>query len=172
MSLRGKLESTNVSLLLPNLQCTSYTHHRRGEIDFNESLRQRVGLLSGVSVDVIDKVKERIVFTHGAKELCAVLKHLGYKLAVISGINKLMIGGFIPLALYVKATLQLDYAFANTLEYSEDGLLLTGNVKGDIVNGKRKEELLNVISHSEGVVREQVDLALIYIGVCCWRWCK
>ena len=77
-----------------------------GEIDFKESLRRRVALLNGTSVDVLEKVKESLTFTEGAHFLCQSLKKLGFKLAVISG-------GFIPLARYVKAELGLDYAFAN-----------------------------------------------------------
>ncbi|KAJ3366855.1 hypothetical protein HDU91_001708 [Kappamyces sp. JEL0680] len=118
----------------------------RGEIDFNESLRQRVKLLSGQPSSIVDVVRDRIQLTPGALELCTALKKLGYKLAVLSG-------GFMPLALHVKALLGLDYAFANTLEV-QDGLL-TGSVVGAIVNGERKAELLTVISQIEGVAKEQ-----------------
>ena len=77
-----------------------------GEIDFKESLRRRVGLLKGTPASVISDVKKIITFTEGAHQLCRALKRLGYKLAVISG-------GFMPLALYVKQELGLDYAYAN-----------------------------------------------------------
>lgn len=77
-----------------------------GEIDFKESLRRRVSLLNGTSVGVLENVKQILTFTEGARFLCLALKKLGFKLAVISG-------GFMPLALYVKAELGLDYAFAN-----------------------------------------------------------
>lgn len=77
-----------------------------GEIDFKESLRRRVNLLNGTSVGVLENVKQILTFTEGARFLCRALKKLGFKLAVISG-------GFMPLALYVKAELGLDYAFAN-----------------------------------------------------------
>ncbi|KAI8898343.1 HAD-like domain-containing protein [Globomyces pollinis-pini] len=121
----------------------------RGEIDFNQSLRKRVGLLKGQSVDLIETVKNRITFTKGAKELCKVLKRLGYKLAVLSG-------GFIPMANLVKNTLDLDYAFANVLEISKDGKTLTGNVVGEIVNGERKAELLSVIAQAEKIESNQI----------------
>jgi len=120
-----------------------------GEIDFKESLRQRVALLKGTPVSVLDTIKSALVFTEGAHYLCATLKKLGYKLAVISG-------GFIPLAMYVKNELGLDYAFANTLKYSADGLTLTGEVTGPIVDGERKAELLDVIAQAESLVHEQV----------------
>lgn len=56
-----------------------------GEIDFKESLRRRVALLNGTSVDVLEEVKKRLTFTEGAHFLCRALKKLGFKLAVISG---------------------------------------------------------------------------------------
>lgn len=98
-----------------------------GEIDFKESLRRRVALLEGTSVEVLEQVKRCLTFTEGAHFLCRALKKLGFKLAVISGKcmhvftvfvsysrnNARLSGGFMPLALYVKAELGLDYAFAN-----------------------------------------------------------
>ncbi|KAI8099858.1 HAD-like domain-containing protein [Halteromyces radiatus] len=120
-----------------------------GEIDFKESLRRRVALLNGTSVSVIEDVKKILTFTEGARFLCRALKKLGFKLAVISG-------GFMPLALYVKAELGLDYAFANQLKVSSDGLTLTGETTGPIVDGIRKAELLEVIAQSEGVTLNQV----------------
>lgn len=120
-----------------------------GEIDFKESLRRRVALLNGTSVGVLENVKQILTFTEGARFLCRALKKLGFKLAVISG-------GFMPLALYVKAELGLDYAFANQLEVSSDGLTLTGKTIGPIVDGIRKAELLEVIAQAEGLTLKQV----------------
>ncbi|GAA5795139.1 HAD-like domain-containing protein [Helicostylum pulchrum] len=120
-----------------------------GEIDFKESLRRRVSLLNGTSVGVLENVKQILTFTEGARFLCRALKKLGFKLAVISG-------GFMPLALYVKAELGLDYAFANQLEVSSDGLTLTGETIGPIVDGIRKAELLEVIAQAEGLTLKQV----------------
>ncbi|ORX61516.1 phosphoserine phosphatase serb [Hesseltinella vesiculosa] len=120
-----------------------------GGMDFKESLKRRVSLLKGTSVNVIDDVKKVLTFTEGARFLCTALKKLGFKLAVISG-------GFMPLALYVKAELGLDYAFANQLQVSSDGLTLTGETTGPIVDGIRKAELLEVIAQSEGVTLNQV----------------
>ncbi|KAI8147055.1 HAD-like domain-containing protein [Fennellomyces sp. T-0311] len=120
-----------------------------GEIDFKESLRRRVALLNGTSVDVLEKVKASLTFTEGAHFLCRALKKLGFKLAVISG-------GFIPLARYVKSELNLDYAFANQLKVSADGKTFTGETTGPIVDGIRKAELLDVIAQAEGVTPKQV----------------
>ncbi|KAJ2959525.1 hypothetical protein NQZ79_g5035 [Umbelopsis isabellina] len=118
-----------------------------GEIDFKESLRRRVALLQGTSVEVLNTVRDNLTFTEGAKYLCRALKRLGFKLAVISG-------GFLPLANYVKAELGLDYAFAN--QVSSDGLFLTGETVGATVDGMRKAELLEVIAQAEGVSLDQV----------------
>ncbi|KAG0750359.1 hypothetical protein G6F57_000207 [Rhizopus arrhizus] len=120
-----------------------------GEIDFKESLRRRVALLNGTSVSVLENVKQILTFTEGARFLCSALKKLGFKLAVISG-------GFLPLARYVKSELGLDYAFANQLKVSSDGLTLTGETVGPIVDGIRKAELLEVIAQAEGVTLNQV----------------
>ncbi|RKP07876.1 HAD-like domain-containing protein [Thamnocephalis sphaerospora] len=120
-----------------------------GEIDFNESLRRRVALLKGTPVSVLAEVRDRLTFTEGAHFLCRALKRLGFKLAVISG-------GFMPLATYVKNELNLDYAFANQLKTSPDGLTLTGETVGPVVNGERKAELLEVIAQAESVSLDQV----------------
>ncbi|KAF9425301.1 hypothetical protein BGZ94_007670 [Podila epigama] len=120
-----------------------------GEIDFKESLKRRVALLKGTPVTVLDTVREQLTFTEDALYLCKALKKIGFKLAVISG-------GFMPLALHVKNILGLDYAFANQLKVSPDGLYLTGETVGPIVSGERKAELLEVIAQAESVTLDQV----------------
>ncbi|KAF9137097.1 hypothetical protein BGX30_010547 [Mortierella sp. GBA39] len=120
-----------------------------GEIDFKESLKRRVALLKGTPVSVLDTVREQLTFTEDALYLCKALKKIGFKLAVISG-------GFMPLALHVKNILGLDYAFANQLKVSPDGLYLTGETVGPIVSGERKAELLEVIAQAESVTLDQV----------------
>lgn len=120
-----------------------------GEIDFKESLRQRVSLLAGAPVTILDQVRDSLIFTEGAHALCKALKRLGYKLAVISG-------GFLPLANYVKNELGLDYAFANSLKVSADGTTLLGETIGPIVDAERKAELLEVIAQAEQVSVSQV----------------
>ncbi|KAF3080117.1 hypothetical protein TWF569_004194 [Orbilia oligospora] len=123
----------------------------RGELDFTASLRSRAALLNGVPSNVFTTLKSNgtITFTPGAHELCKALKKLGCKLAVLSG-------GFQPLAEWVKSSLGLDYAYANTLEVSADGQSLTGVVLGDIVNAERKATLLKEIALKEGVDLRQV----------------
>ncbi|KAG0199619.1 hypothetical protein BGX28_007124 [Mortierella sp. GBA30] len=120
-----------------------------GEIDFKESLKRRVALLKGTPVSVLETVRDRLTFTEDALYLCKALKKIGFKLAVISG-------GFMPLALHVKNVLGLDYAFANQLKVSPDGLYLTGETVGPIVSGERKAELLEVIAQAESVTLDQV----------------
>ncbi|KAF3941268.1 hypothetical protein ABW19_dt0200095 [Dactylella cylindrospora] len=123
----------------------------RGELDFSASLRSRCALLKGVPSTVFEDLKSNgtITFTPGADTLCLSLKRLGCKLAVLSG-------GFQPLAEWVKSTLNLDYAFANTLGVSEDGKTLNGEVIGEIVNAERKAKLLKEIAEKEGVDLRQV----------------
>jgi len=114
-----------------------------GEIDFYESLKQRVSLLKGHHADdMFKKVQANIIYTPGAKKLCSCLKRLGYKMAVISG-------GFLPVAQEVQKYLGLDYAFANTLEVDEAGLL-TGRTSGPVVTPQRKRALLATIANIGG----------------------
>ena len=81
-----------------------------GELDFAQSLQERVGLLKGVPADVFDKLKSVITISPGARELCKSLKAMGFKMAVLSG-------GFQPLAEWLAGELGLDYAFANHVRY-------------------------------------------------------
>ena len=120
-----------------------------GEIDFNESLKQRVALLKGIPSTVFEDLKTKITFTPGARNLTRVLRSLGVKTAVLSG-------GFIPLANWVKGELGLDYAYANNLELTEDGTELTGRTYGTVVNNVVKGELLQEIAQKEGVPLSKV----------------
>lgn len=115
-----------------------------GELDFNESLRERVLLLKGIDATTLwDELKEKIEITNGARELCKALKSLGVVMAVCSG-------GFIPLASYVKEQLGLDYAYANTLSLDKDNKL-DGTTTGYVVNGEKKAELLSEIAKNHGI---------------------
>ncbi|WP_119393371.1 phosphoserine phosphatase SerB [Salinibius halmophilus] len=119
----------------------------RGEIDFQESFRQRLALLEGLSEDVLQGVAERLVITEGAEHLISTLNTLGYKTAIISG-------GFTYFAQYLQKRLGIDYIHANELEIV-DGKV-TGQVKGIIVDGARKAELLQEIAASLGIRLQQV----------------
>jgi phosphoserine phosphatase len=120
-----------------------------GELDFTESLRERCALLNGVSSGVFEELRSVISLTPGAHDLVRVFKRLGYKTAVLSG-------GFTPLTSWQAQQLGLDYAFANHLVVSADGLTLTGEVTGDIVNAEKKREHLIDIANKEGIILEQV----------------
>ncbi len=119
----------------------------QGEMDYDESLRQRVGLLAGLDVAVLDRIASDLPLTDGAETMVRVLKRLGYKIAVISG-------GFSRAAEALKRRLELDYAYSNNLEVQ--GGKLTGRVVGPIVNAQRKAELLETIAQAEGVLLDQV----------------
>jgi phosphoserine phosphatase len=118
-----------------------------GEMDYDESLRQRVALLRGLDVAVLDRIAADLPLTEGAETLVRVLKRLGFSLAVISG-------GFSRAADVLKRRLGIDYAYSNNLEIV--GGKLTGRVIGPIVNAQRKAELLETIAQAEGVLLDQV----------------
>jgi len=114
----------------------------RGELDFEESLRERVATLEGLDASVIDEVARDIVLTPGARTTIRTLKKMGYRTAVVSG-------GFIQVLEDLAEDLQLDYVRANTLEIV-DGKL-TGRVTGDIVDRARKAELLREFAEDSGL---------------------
>ncbi|MBO8091834.1 MAG: phosphoserine phosphatase SerB [Prosthecochloris sp.] len=118
----------------------------RGEIDFDESLRNRVATLEGLEENVLQKVAERLSLTEGAETLFYNLHNLGFKTAIISG-------GFTYFGRHLQKKLNIDYVYANELEI-RDGKL-TGKVLGRIVNGNRKAELLEHIAQTENISLEQ-----------------
>jgi phosphoserine phosphatase len=126
----------------------------RGEApytDFEASLRARVGLLKGVPMSIWKDLREGVItFTPGAKDLVKVLKGLGWKTAVLSG-------GFTPLALWVKETLGLDYAYANHLVADESAGVLTGELVADapIIHAAKKRELLLQLAAESGIPAER-----------------
>jgi phosphoserine phosphatase len=108
-----------------------------GDLSFTEVLRERVGLLKDLPVGALDRVYQRISFTPGGKEMIGILKKLGYKTAVLSG-------GFDYFTDRIKEELRLDYTFSNRLDIK--GGKLTGEILGEIVDGKRKAELMEEIA--------------------------
>lgn len=119
----------------------------RGEIDFDESLRRRVGLLEGLPVTAMDRVSERLQLNSGAERLMKKLNQLGMKTAILSG-------GFSHFGEQLRQRLNMDYLHANELEI-ENGVL-TGRVLGTIVNGAEKARLLEQIASKEGLSLDQV----------------
>lgn len=114
----------------------------RGEIDFTESFRQRVALLKGLDASVMQEIAENLPITEGVDRLMYVLKKYGYKIAILSG-------GFTYFGHYLQNKYGIDYVYANELEII-DGKL-TGRYLGDVVDGKRKAELLRLIAQVEKV---------------------
>lgn len=114
----------------------------RGEIDFNESFTRRVALLKGLDESVMEDIAVNLPITEGVDRMMTVLKRAGYKTAILSG-------GFTYFGNYLKRKFGFDYVYANDLEI-ENGKL-TGRHLGDIVDGKRKAELLKLIAQVENV---------------------
>ena len=106
----------------------------RGELDFSQSLRERVALLAGLPESALARVyEERLQLMAGARELLAACREHGVKFMLVSG-------GFTYFTERLKAELGLDYTYANQLEIV-DGKL-TGRVLGDIVDAEAKRRLL------------------------------
>lgn len=118
----------------------------RGELDFDQSLIQRVALLKGLPESTLQRVAGRLNLTEGAERLLAALKSFGYKTAIISG-------GFAYFGHHLQKKLGIDYVRTNDLEI-ENGLM-TGRVKGEIINAQRKAQLLQEIAAQENISLQQ-----------------
>lgn len=110
----------------------------RGEIDFFESLTQRVSLLKGLEVQKVDEICHNLPIMNGAKEAIQGLKNLGYKVVCFSG-------GFKNATNYFASSLGLDGEFSNTL-HSKDGVL-TGLVGGEMMFNTSKGEMLQTLQN-------------------------
>ena len=115
----------------------------RGEIDFKESFTERVALLKGLDVSVMQEIAENLPITEGTDRLMSVLKTCGYKIAILSG-------GFTFFGEFLQRRYGIDYVYANELEIGDDGKL-TGRYVGEIVDGRRKADLLRLIAMTEHV---------------------
>jgi phosphoserine phosphatase len=118
-----------------------------GELDFDQSLLERVKLLAGLEISKMSGILDSLPLTPGVEDVIKTVKSLGYKTAIISG-------GFNFFAQGLKHKLGMDFAFANELEH--DGKLLTGNIIGPIVNAQQKAFLLDMIAQQESISLEQV----------------
>lgn len=117
-----------------------------GQLEFSDSLRQRVAKLAGVELSLLAELKEQLPLMPGIDHLCATLKRHNWHLAIASG-------GFIPFAEQVQKQLKLDRIHANQL--ADDGLVLTGVVNGDIVDAQEKARFLLAYRDELGVGAEQ-----------------
>lgn len=114
----------------------------RGEIDFTQSFTERVALLRGLDESVMKEIAENLPITEGVDRMMTVLKRTGYKTAILSG-------GFTYFGNYLKQRFGFDYVYANNLEI-ENGKL-TGRYIGDVVDGRRKAELLRLLAQVENI---------------------
>ena len=117
-----------------------------GELDFKASFKERLALLKGLDVSVLDSIGASLRLTEGAEVLFAELKRLGYKTAILSG-------GFTYFAKQLQAKLGIDYVFANELAV-QDGKV-TGVAIEPIVDAQRKADLLRELAQKEGLSLEQ-----------------
>ncbi|MEG2614028.1 MAG: phosphoserine phosphatase SerB [Alistipes sp.] len=114
----------------------------RGEIDFRESFAQRVALLKGLDVSVMEDIARNLPITEGLERMMTILKLLGYKTAILSG-------GFTYFGNHLRQKYGFDYVYANELEIEEGHL--TGRYIGEVVDGRRKAELLRLLCQFESI---------------------
>ncbi len=119
----------------------------RGELDFSQSLRQRLSLLKGLPESKLAEVAANLPLSEGAERLIQNLKRFGYKIAILSG-------GFGYFGRRLQERFGVDYVHANELEI-RDGVV-TGRVIGEIVDGQKKADLLTAIALQEGISLQQV----------------
>jgi phosphoserine phosphatase len=119
----------------------------QGKLDFKQSFEQRLALLEGLDASVLQKIAQRLQLNEGAEHLISTLKKLGYKTAIVSG-------GFSFFGEYLQEILGVDYVYANQLDIKNGKV--TGRVKGDIIDGQRKADLLRELAERDGLMLEQV----------------
>ncbi len=120
----------------------------RGEIDYPQSLRERVALLKGLKAGALKRVyDERVRLSPGAEIMIARFRHLGIKTLLVSG-------GFTFFTERLRERLQLDYTRSNVLEIADD--LLTGRVVGEIVDAEVKKQALLERRDQLGITRGQI----------------
>jgi phosphoserine phosphatase len=118
----------------------------RGDLDFEEALRQRVALLKGLRVKDLEEIRKEMKLSEGAEELVSTLKGLGFKLGLVSG-------GFHYFADVLKKRLGLDFAFANQLEIKKG--VVTGKLLGKVVDNAYKAKVVHEVSEAEGILLDQ-----------------
>ncbi|SPJ34484.1 phosphoserine phosphatase SerB [Kushneria phyllosphaerae] len=118
----------------------------RGEIDFQQSFRERMAMLEGLSESVLEEVADGLELMDGLERLMVNLKRLGYRTAILSG-------GFTYFARYLQKRLGFDEVHANELVIEQG--VVTGEVHLPIVDAERKAELLKEIAERHGIAPEQ-----------------
>ena len=135
----------------------------RGELDFEQSLRRRVGTLKGAPESILQQVREKLPLMPGLIETIKTLQQHGWKTAIASG-------GFTYFADYLKSLLNLDFAASNQFEII-DGTL-TGNVKGSVVDAQYKANTLQKLAEEYNIPRKNTlaigdganDLAMMNVA--------
>lgn len=117
-----------------------------GELDFEASLRARVALLEGLPVEAVDRVRDAVALTPGARTLVRTLHRLGHAVGIVSG-------GFTVVTDDLVAALDLDHARANVLEV--EGGRLTGRLLGPVVDRAAKAAALREFAAAEGLPMAQ-----------------
>ena len=118
----------------------------RGDIPFHESFERRLAMLAGLSEAVLERIAHELPVTEGAERLIANLKRLGYKVGILSG-------GFTYFAEHLQQRFGIDCVSANQLDIV-DGRL-SGRVRGGIVDGEKKAELLRGMADQLGIDMRQ-----------------
>ena len=118
-----------------------------GEMDFKTALRERVAILKGLPVEALEKLFENLPLTSGAENLVQILKHLGYKIALVSG-------GFDFFIDKLCSRYGLDYGVANELKI-ENGFV-TGELGEEIIDAEAKENALVSLAERERFSLRQV----------------
>lgn len=113
-----------------------------GELDFEQSLRERAALLAGLPASALDAVRARLTLTPGARTLCRTLSRLGYRIALVSG-------GFTDIITPLAAELGVTDVRANTLEIV-DGRL-TGRIIGPVIDRQGKRTALEAFARQYGI---------------------
>ena len=113
-----------------------------GELDFTQSLKERVSLLSGLPIPAMQQISASLTFNPGVLETLSAIKKAGHKVAVVSG-------GFLDVIKAPLDEISIDYIFANKLEI-RDGLL-TGQLEGEIMNSAGKAHSLRLAAEKEKI---------------------
>lgn len=145
------LQDEAIDLLAARAGCAAQVREitaaaMRGELDFADSLRERVALLAGQDASIIAEVLAVLRLAPGARTLIRTLRRLGYRCAVVSG-------GFTQVTDWLTTELGLDFAAANTLEIAAGKL--TGRVLGQVVDRAGKERALRHFAAVAGVPLSQ-----------------
>jgi phosphoserine phosphatase len=119
----------------------------RGDLDFEESLVQRLALLKGLKETELQRIRESIPISEGAEDLIKTLKYLGYRVGLVTG-------GFDYFAEHLKRRLALDFCYSNQLDVKNGSL--TGRVKGEILDAAGKARIVSSVSCEMGIPLDQV----------------